>query len=292
MDINEIKALLSLLDDPDQDVQTQIRDKIIQEGRSLVPFLDEYLENEELDKDVHSRVNDICRDIQISGLQNEMDEWFEEGAQDLVKGAMIVCRYEYPDLDEEEIRGFLSRMRQDVWLELNDSLTAFERVKVLNIVFFEEYGFTGNKDDYHLAENSFINKVIENKQGNPLLLSILYMSIAQQLDIPIRGVNLPNHFLVAYMDDLGLIDALSPGADGVLFYINPFSRGAILNKEEINTFLTHLDLRPEPRFFKPCSNADMIRRMVNNLIHSYQKNGEEVKANELTRFVQSVPTEN
>ena len=74
MDINEIKALLSLLDDPDQDVQTQIRDKIIQEGRSLVPFLEEYLQNEELEKEVHSRVSDIYRDIQISGLQNEMDE--------------------------------------------------------------------------------------------------------------------------------------------------------------------------------------------------------------------------
>lgn len=288
MDINEIKGLLSLLDDPDASVQEQIREKILQEGRLLIPFLEDYLQNPDLEKNVTERVRDIQRDIQVSGLQHEMDQWFEEGAEDLVKGAMIVCRYEYPDLDETEIRSFLSRMRQDVWLELNDSLTAFERIKVLNIVFFDEYGFSGNKEDYHLAENSFINKVIENKQGNPLLLSILYMSIAQDLEIPIRGINLPNHFLVAYMDEV--LPDLTESDEEVLFYINPFSRGAILNRAEIDTFLTHLDLRPEPRFYTPCSHSDMIRRMVNNLIHSYQKSGEQEKAEELTRFVQSVPS--
>ena len=200
MEINEIKALLSLLDDPDTEVQEEIRKKIVEEGRSLLPFLDEHVSTVDVSPEVEAMIHDIFRDIQISGLKGELDAWFEGGEHNLIKGAMIVCRYEYPELDEQEVRSFISRIKQDVWLELNESLTAFEAIKVLNIVFFDEYGFNGNKEDYHCIENSFINKVIEERTGNPLLLSILYMSIAQELEIPIRGVNLPNHFLVAYMD--------------------------------------------------------------------------------------------
>ena len=294
MEINEIKALLSLLDDPDEEVQDQIKERIVSEGRAFLPFLDEYISTEDVEPQVEALIHDIFRDIQISGLKAELDEWFADGEHDLIKGAMIISRYEYPDLDEQEVLSFISRIRQDVWLELNENLTAFEAIKVLNLVFFDEHGFSGNKEDYHQTENSFINKVIENRTGNPLLLSILYMSIAEQLEIPIKGVNLPNHFLVAYMDQNGVGNELelSPSSEeeDILFYINPFSRGAILHKAEIETFLTHLDLRPEPRFYTPCSHADMIRRMINNLIHAYQKSGDIEKAEELGQFVNSVPT--
>lgn len=295
MEINEIKALLSLLDDPDEEVQGQIKKRIVSEGRAFLPFLDEYISTEDVGPEVEALIHDIFRDIQISGLKAELDEWFADGEHDLIKGAMIISRYEYPDLDEQEVLSFISRIRQDVWLELNENLTAFEAIKVLNLVFFDEYGFSGNKEDYHQTENSFINKVIENRTGNPLLLSILYMSIAEQLEIPIKGVNLPNHFLVAYMDQNGVgneveINTSSEEDEDILFYINPFSRGAILHRAEIDTFLTHLDLRPEPRFYTPCSHADMIRRMINNLIHAYQKSGDIEKAEELGQFVNSVPT--
>jgi regulator of sirC expression with transglutaminase-like and TPR domain len=295
MEINEIKALLSLLDDPDPEVQGEIRKRIVSEGRAFLPFLDEYVSEQEVDAEIEALIHDIFRDIQISGLKLEIDDWFAGGEHDLIKGAMIICRYEYPDLDETEVLSFISRIRQDVWLELNESLTAFEAIKVLNIVFFDEYGFSGNKDDYHKTENSFINKVIENKTGNPLLLSILYMSIAQQLEIPIKGVNLPNHFLVAYMDEHGTgtelaLETSFEETEDILFYINPFSRGAILHRAEIDTFLKHLDLRPEPRFYTPCTHADMIRRMINNLIHAYRKSGDLDKADELGQFVNPVPT--
>ncbi|NND93778.1 MAG: hypothetical protein HKN45_02880 [Flavobacteriales bacterium] len=288
MDVNEIKALMSLLDDPDPEIQVQIRNRIVQEGRWMIPFLTEELESQSDDLNSSILIQDIVRDIQVKGLSQEMSDWLESEEKDLLKGASIIARYEYPEIDETEIRSFIGKIRQDVWLELNESLTAFEQIKVLNIVFFDEYGFSGNKDEYHHSENSFINKVIENRRGNPLLLSILYMSVAHQLEIPIKGVNLPNHFLVAYMDEHGIARKIEGNDDDVLFYINPFSRGAILHRAEIDTFLSHLDLKPAPRFYKPCSHEDMIRRMVNNLIHSYQKSGDRMKVEELSGLLPKI----
>jgi regulator of sirC expression with transglutaminase-like and TPR domain len=292
MEINEIKALMSLLDDPDPEVQTNIREKIVGEGRWMIPFLQEELDTHSDDLQSSLLIQDIVRDIQIRGLGEELKDWKASEDKDLITGATIVARYEYPELHESEIRQFISKIRQDVWLELNDNLTAFEQIKVLNIVFFDEYGFSGNKEAYHHTENSFINKVIENRSGNPLLISILYMSVALQLEIPIRGVNLPNHFLVAFMDENGIAKALDENADDeVLFYINPFSNGAILHRAEIDSFLKHLDLKPEPKFYRPCESEDMIKRMLNNLIHAYRKCGEITKAEELSSFLPDIKVE-
>ncbi|NNC83534.1 MAG: hypothetical protein HKN79_08150 [Flavobacteriales bacterium] len=291
MEINEIKALISLLDDPDPEVQVHIRDRIVQEGRWMIPFLNEQIESQQDDLEASLLIQDIVRDIQVKGLGEELRNWIASEEKDLITGATIIARYEYPDLEETEVREFISRIRQDVWLELNENLTAFEQIKVLNIVFFDEYGFSGNKEEYHHTENSFINKVIENRSGNPLLISMLYMSVALQLEIPIRGVNLPNHFLVAYMDENGIGKEVDGKDEEIMFYINPFSRGAILHRAEIDSFLQHLDLKPEPKFYQACTSEDMIRRMLNNLIHAYRKNGEITKAEELSRFLPSIPAE-
>jgi len=233
-------------------------------------------------------IQGVIEEIKSKELTRELDKWFNGGCEDLIEGALMVARFDDEEVDETEVRSFISKLRQEIWLELNENLTAFEKVKVMNIFFFEEYGFRGNKEDYHRPDNSFIHKVIANRSGNPLLLSILYTSIAQSLDIPIRGINLPNHFIVAYMmEDDWLMQAIQSDSD-IMFYINPFSKGAILHKAEIDQFLTQLDLKPETRFFQPCGNGDMIRRMINNLVHAYQKQGDEEKVMLLSEFVQLI----
>lgn len=287
MDQNEIYALISLLEDPDIEIRAHIRERICDQGNMMIPFLDHQRELHE-SEDWEFMIQGIINEIKAKDLTKSLNQWFKDGAKDLLKGAMLVAQFDDDTVDEMEIMNFFSKLRQEIWLELNDNLTAFEKVKVMNIILFEGHGFSGNKEDYHLPDNSFIHKVIENKSGNPLLLSILYLIIAQSLDIPIRGINLPNHFIVAYlMDDF--LDLEEPEEQTeIMFYVNPFSKGAILHKVEIDQFLAQLDLRPEPRFFKPCSNGDMIRRMINNLVHAYQKNGDQEKVSLLSDFVQMI----
>ena len=287
MDQSEIIALISLLEDPDQEIRDQIRARICEEGRAITPYLEEHREMHDV-VGWPVLIQNIIEEIRSKELTKELDAWFKGGCEDLIEGALLVARFDDDELDEAQVRSFMARLRQDIWLELNENLTAFEKVKVMNIFFFEEYGFRGNKEDYHRPDNSFIHKVIENRSGNPLLLSILYTSIAQSLDIPIKGINLPNHFIVAYMlEDDWLLKAIAAESD-IMFYINPFSKGAILHKAEIDQFLAQLDLKPEPRFFEPCGNGAMIRRMINNLMHAYQKQGDEEKVSMLSEFVQLI----
>ncbi|HTL81866.1 MAG TPA: transglutaminase-like domain-containing protein [Bacteroidia bacterium] len=280
MDKTEVNALISLLDDPDEQVFNQIKDKLLSMGTDVIPVLESAWENS-FDSVLQQRIENIIHKIQFDNLRRSLREWALPEHQDLLTGALLVARSQYPDIDEAHIRKHIEQIKQDIWLELNNNLTALEKVRVINHILFDVHGFSANTQNYHAPQNSYINNVLETKKGNPVSLSIIYAVIAQDLRIPIYGVNLPEHFILAYVD---VTSGFHPGdedPDKVLFYINPFSRGAPVNKKEIDSFLKQQRLDPKPEFFTPCSNLMIIRRLLNNLIASYEKLGYPNKVDEL-----------
>jgi len=215
-------------------------------------------------------------------LKDALKKWNDCSEKDLLEGALIVARYQYPGLIESDVRDYIQTLRRDIWLELNDHLTAYEQVKVFNRIFFKEHKFYGDSKNYHSPVNSYINTVIESKKGNPLSICLIYSIIAQSLDLPIYGVNLPNHFVLAYIDEKGSGAMINQQNEfGVLFYINAFSNGVIFNTNEIKQFLDELKFEHRREFFEPCSNSAIIKRMLTNLISSFQKVGNEEKVREL-----------
>ena len=206
MSLKEVIALITLLDDPDEVIYTQVKDRFVILGPPAIPHLETAWENS-FDAIMQKRIEIIIHTIQFEILQKALKKWAIEEQEDLLKGILILSRYQYPDLNETKIRKDLGQIKQDVWLELNDDLTAIEKVKVLNHILFEVHQFSGNITNYHAPQNSFINNVLESKKGNPLMLSVLYMLICKELNIPIYGINLPQHFVLAYLNDYAnLID--------------------------------------------------------------------------------------
>jgi regulator of sirC expression with transglutaminase-like and TPR domain len=279
----EISALINLLDDPDEGIYTHVKDKFISFGTKVIPHL-ELAWEDSFDMIMQKRIEEIIHTIQYETVSKELCNWAKTEQDDLLKGILLVARYQYPDLDEEKLVKQVHQIKQDVWLEINDELTGPEKVKILNHIIFDVHQFSGNIANYHAPQNSFFNVVLESKKGNPVSLGILYMIVAQQLKIPVYGVNLPEHFIVAYVDELANLFNLSDNtadADNVLFYINPFSKGIIFSKKDIDQFLVQLKLEPKASFYKPCSNLDIIKRVLRNLIYSYEKLGHVEKIEEL-----------
>src|SRR5690606_23418590 len=144
---------------------------------------------------------------------------------------------------EKRVEQELDQIKQKVWLEISEDNTAFEIVKIFNHVIFDICGFESSKNNFYSAENSYINKVISTRKGNPLSLSILYSVIAQRLQIPIYGVNLPNHFVLGFVDEFQTLKMLGMSDErNILFYINPFSKGRIFDHNEIENYLRSLNL--------------------------------------------------
>jgi regulator of sirC expression with transglutaminase-like and TPR domain len=281
MSASEIQALITLIDDPDEDVYRQVRDRILSLGEPVVPELEQAWEHTDLGDLFRTRIEDILHAMHLGRAFRRLEAWASGGAEDLLEGALAVCSYRYAELDEHRVKARLAALRQDVWLELNDGMTAYEQVRVFNHVFYQVHGFKGNKRHYHAPQNSYLNEVLDSRKGNPLTLGLIYLLVAEDLDLPLRGVNLPNHFILAWMGGTA-----QPGNEGeALFYVNAFSQGDILGKVEINEFLGKLDIPADPSFHKPCSNLDIIRRLLNNLLNSYMKLNDGERAMDVKRLL-------
>lgn len=292
MDKQELNALLSLLDDPDRDVFLQVREKLLSIGEKVIPALENVWE-QSFDTHIQTKIEGIIHNIQFNTTAQVLKEWASTPEQNLLTGALLIAKYQYPDLNEDKLKRHIQQIRQDVWLELNDKLTALEQVKILNHILFEVHNFSGNTKNYHAPQNSYINNVLESKKGNPLSLSLVYLIVAQDLKIPIYGVNLPEHFVLCYKDVHQLMTVKTKRdeemiAQGILFYINPFSRGAVFGKKQLEIYLKKMNLEPQPMHYQPCTNLEMIKRLLRNLIFSYKKLGYVEKQDELQKLLEAL----
>ena len=273
----ELNALVHLLDEPDEKAFDSIREKNIYSfGKEAIPYLEKALEVS-FDTSIQERAGEIIRDIQREELQNEFTNWINTSSSDLLKGYLLVTRSQYPELNEETLTIKVEQMKMDAWLELNDNLTALENVKVLNHIIYHVHNLDGNKINLFAPQNFYLNTFLETHKGSALSLGMLYIIIAQKLNIPVYGVNLPQHFILAYVSE---ITTGVPSVEDVLFYINPFNKGTIFTKREIELFIHQLKINPDRSYFAPCSNIDIIKKLIGNLIYSYTQLGypEKIKS--------------
>ena len=286
-----IQALVRLIDDPDELVYQQVRDELLKFGSEVLPVLEQSWEQDYYGLLFQDRIENLIHDIQFESVKAQLKTWLQAPDKDLLSGAIIIAKYQYPGLDAALLHERIQAIRRDIWLELNDHQTAFEQVKIFNRIFFGMHRFRGESQNYHTPANSYINTVLESRKGNPLSLCLIYSVIAQSLDLPIYGVNLPNHFVLAYMDSKHSAFGLKKEDDdyGVLFYINAFSKGSIFDAAEIKAFIQGIHLQPDRSFFEPCSNSAILKRMLSNLIHAFQQVGSAQKVAELQELRNMIP---
>ena len=267
----ELKALVSLLEDGS--LRGEIEDKILELGTETIPFLEQEWEKS-FDPDLQSYLEDIIHKLQLELLKERLIEWKQTESDDLLKGMWIVATYQYPDLSLEKVRQELEQIYYEVWLEHKPDAHHFDQIKFINSVIFNKLKFRANMRNFHSPANSMVNMVLETKKGNPISLSTLYLLIAQKLELPIFGVNLPNMFILTYKNE------------HEQFYINVFNRGLIFSREDIDSYITQINLAPRPIFYEPCSHVDIIIRSFRNLAIAFEKLGDHAKSEEVKELLQ------
>lgn len=275
-----IKSLIHLLDDPDNDIIVHVEQQILQFGELAIEDLELEWENSD-SAIIVQRIENLIFEIKSDKFKNLLQKWLDNGAVDLMEGSLLVAQYQYHNLNKEKVYDFLKKIEQDIWIEINDYQTALEKTKIINHIFYNIYGFDGNKENYHAPHNSFIQKVIEQKKGTPLSLGILYIHLAQKLDIPIYGVNVPNHFVLVYKND----EIAEAPFDKYLFYINPFSNGSVFGRFELEDFIQQLQMPAQVAYFEACTNKDIVKRMIHNIVYAYELAGKTNMQNHYTKLL-------
>ena len=287
MSPEKIQALIQLLDDPNNEVNQTVTKSILDQGTDILPDLEAAWEGS-MDSDYQDRLINIIQEIQVQSTHEMLKRWISSEASDLLKGVYLIARYQYPELQFQDIERHLEKIIKDVWLELNNNLTALEKVRILNHILFEVNGFGKNTKNFYSPQNSFINQVLESRKGNPISLAVIYSVIAQRLGLPVYGVNLPKNFILAYTDELVSGDNFEEVTENILFYINPYNKGAVLGRKEIDFFLKQQEIESQSSHYLPCSNPEIIVRMLHNLINSYHKSGYREKAEQFEGILRMI----
>ena len=287
---SEIKALITLLEDPDWTVYEAVKNRLSDLGSEILPHLKSAWEMSRNDLFLE-RSTLIISDVQFNQTFNLFKNWVQSDNASLLEGAFLIAKYNFPDLDYDYIVQKTEKIKRDAWLQMNENLTPLEQIRVLNHIIFNIHKFARNNLDFYSPKNSYINLVLETKKGNPVSLAILYLTIAVKLGIPVYGVNLPKNFILAYVEELYPSNLETELEDKIVsFYINPYNNGAILTKREIDYFLKQQKIKPLDSFYFPCNNSTIIQRLVLNLIFAYERQEDFTKVEELKKFLNTFNT--
>ena len=187
---------------------------------------------------------------------------------DLAKGALLIAKDAYADLDIEVYLQQLNQMAEELQSRIGREADTSDQINHLNRHLFETQGFAGSSQEhYYDARNSYLNEVLERKIGIPITLSIVYMEIGKRIGLPLVGVGFPGHFIVKHRDLEVVID--------------PFGKGQILSDEGLSERLTQLFREPvpmHPRFLQAVTNKEILARILRNLRQIHFREGEYEKA--------------
>lgn len=269
---SEFKALVSLLEDDDDEVNRHVEEKIMSLGNDIIPFLEEQWEKS-FDPTIQQKIEDMIHTLQFSTLKERLRIWKDNGSESLLEGMWLISSYQYPDTELNELREEIDQIHYDIWVELKEDLSAYDKVKIINNALFSKLKFRANTKNFHSPNNSFLKSVLESKRGNPISLSVIYILVAEKLGLPIYGVNLPNLFIITYKDKAEQL------------YINAFNRGLIFSRKDIDNYLNNLNLTPKPVYYEPCSNEDIVKRVLRNLIVAFEKLDEHQKSEEVKELL-------
>lgn len=284
----EIKALLQLIDDPDEDVYTTVSEKILSFGKEIIPNLEHLWENIH-DEEAQERIEMLIHRVHYRELTADFVQW-KNNPVDLMTGALTVARYTYPDLQPQQISQEIEKLRRNIWLELNSYLTPIETINVVNSILFNYYKQKGAEISYEHPDQFLLNKTLETKKGNAIGNGIVYLILCELLDIPVRAVNIPRQFLLGYFDDqYELLNPAGHPSEKIKFYVDALT-GQMYSHKDIEAYFKRLSVPPVPTYFRPLNNKKVMQFLLKELSKCYDNQSDLYKMNELISLANILDT--
>jgi len=230
----EISALFHLIDDPDEEVFNAVSSRIIDYGKGIIPNLEHLWENT-IREDVQERIELLIHRLHYRDLTEEFEQWNKNIHQDLLTGALLVARFQYPDLVTAQVYQDIEKLRRNIWLELNNYLTPLEQVNILTSILYNYFNLRGSEVAYQHPEEFLINKQLETKRGNTIANGILYLILSELLDVPVRAINIPRQFVLGYFkSDYDYTRHTENPLYKTEFFIDPLSGQVFTHKDVEN----------------------------------------------------------
>ena len=271
--VKQREALISLLADDDKGIYRAIRSEILSHGGGVVAWLEPYMLSEK--PVLRRRTQEIIAHFQ----RQETDTYFSafclnHGEDlDLEEGLWQLARTQYPEINKAAYSAILDDYAHDLHGKLDFGSTPEGLIAGINQFLFKKQGFTGDEDNYYDPENSYLNRVVDRRLGNPISLSMIYLGVCRRLKLPVTGIGLPGHFLCRFQDLRQEI------------YIDAFNQGRVLTKADCMKYLKQAGYEFHEAFLVPASPRRILLRMCSNLHQIYQREGKKKYACRLQGYI-------
>lgn len=264
--------MLNLLADEDAAVYQKVREKILSCGPKAVEWLRPHTLSD--DPVLRRRAQALVRHFARQSADDRFLTFcLKHGEEfDLEEGAWLFAQTQYPEINVEAYRALLDgyadelRQRVDLGAKTKELLTS------VNSYLFRTLGFRGDEEDYYDPENSYLNRVIDRRAGNPINLCLVYLLVGRRLRLPVAGIGLPGHFICRYQSSAAEV------------YIDAFNRGKLLAKADCIQYLVQANFSLRDDYLAPLSPRKMLRRICANLHQIYQKLGLSEEVTRLHRY--------
>ena len=252
------EAIFTLLADDANDVRELMRTKL-----SSMPEvqLRQLRDESRLQPDhIAAELDYALHDSIWQRLTVRLLDWSDQ-AMSLTDAMYFLCEFAHLDFDPASIDSCLEDLADGCRKEFHRSNADNHLLKANAIarVLGDQSGLTGNQAEYYDPENSFIDSVLSQHVGIPISLSAIYLLVAQRLDVPLRGIGLPGHFIV-------LLESAEP-----LTAYDPFRRGMCLSYLDCIQLVEQYGHTFNDSQLKPVTPRHILVRSLNNLRHIYRR---------------------
>ena len=275
----EISALFTLIDDPDEEVFVAVSDKIIDYGKNIIPNL-EHLWETTPDEDVQGRIEILIHRLHYRDLTEDFRQWNVSGHHDLMLGALLTCKFQYPDLSTTPVLQEIEKVRRNIWLELDNYLTPLEQINIVTSILYSYYGLKGGESNYQETNEFLLHKVLEAKRGNQISNGILYLVLCELLDIPVKALSVPKQFVIAYFKPGYSDENLKNPQEKIEFFIDP-TTGQVFTHKDVETYFKRISVPISAAYFKPQPNKKVIQQLLEETSKCFDDEKNRYKKKEL-----------
>ncbi|MGZ3924187.1 MAG: transglutaminase family protein [Flavisolibacter sp.] len=278
----EISALFKLIDDPDEEVFGAVSTKIVDFGKTIIPNL-EHLWETTPNEHIQERIEIIIHRLHYKDLTEDFTQWSLAGHHDLLVGALLVSKFQYPELATSATLLEVEKIRRNIWLELNQYLTPLEQIRIVTGILFSYYNLKGSEVAYTDVNEFLIHKLLESKRGNQLSNGVLYLIICDLLDIPVKAIGIPKQFVLAYFKPGYSNEATEDYRDKIEFFIDP-SNGMVFTHKDIDSYFKRISVTSVPSYYKPLSNKKVIQYLLEETSKCFDNEKDSYKKEELLQL--------
>ena len=172
---------------------------------------------------------------------------------DLALCALLLAKYDNQEIDIDAYYSEIERMGEDLLSKIKNNIGLEAKVALISQYLFKDNGYHGSRTDYYNQSNSYLNEVLDDREGIPITLSIIYIELAERIGLKMQGLGLPGHFVVFYNNN------------GNRKIIDPFDNGKPITKADADAIVKEYDITMNANDYKAADNKSIIQRMLYNL---------------------------